>query len=321
MKKISAVILAAITVLLSLCSCRSNITEDEKLKIVCTAFPQYDFVRSILGSDENVSLLIKNGSDLHGFEPTAKDIVEIRTADMFVYVGGASDVWVERAVNATENPNLRSVAIMDFVETLSLEDIESLEHGGHHAHDHSTHDHDHSPEDADEHIWLSLKNAISIVNALCDEICALDSANAEKYKANTQEYTEKLEALDEDYQKVFGEAEKDVLLFADRFPFGYLTHDYGIAHIAAFTGCSSESEVTAETFIRLIEQTKEHDLNYVLILEGSDGRTARTVCEATGAKALTVDSCQTVSEDDILNGANYLDIMTNNLEIFKEALN
>lgn len=321
MKKLSAVFLAAFMLLVSFCSCRNEIPANEKLKIVCTTFPQYDFVRNILGSDENVSLLIKNGSDLHGFEPTAKDIVEIRTASMFVYVGGASDAWVERAVSATENPNLRSVAIMDFVETLSLGDIESLEHGVRHAHDHSTHDHNHSPEEADEHIWLSLKNAIGIVNGLCEEICSLDSANAERYRSNAKAYIEKLEALDSEYHKVFSEAKNDVLLFADRFPFGYLTHDYGVSHIAAFTGCSSESEVTAETFTRLIEQTKEHNLRYVLILEGSDGRTARTVCEATGAKALTVDSCQTVSENDIVNGANYLDIMTNNLKIFKEALN
>ena len=321
MKRISAVILSAIMLLLSLCSCQSGIENDEKLKIVCSAFPQYDFVCRILGSSENVSLLAKNGSDLHGFEPTAKDIVEIRTADMFVYIGGASDVWVERAVNATENPNLRSVSIISYVETLSLEDIESLEYGAESVHDHSAHDHGHSPEEADEHVWLSVRNAVKIVNGLCEEICALDSENASLYRSNAQQYVAKLEALDREYAKAFSEADKDILLFADRFPFGYLTHDYGISHVAAFTGCSSESEVTAETFTHLIEQTKAHNLSYVLILEGSDGRTARTVCEATGAEAITVDSCQTVSLDDISNGANYLDIMTNNLKIFKEALN
>lgn len=321
MKKFAAVITAAITILLSLCSCQPAITRHDGLKIVCTTFPQYDYVRNILGSDKNVTLIISNGSDLHGFEPTAKDIVEIRTASMFVYIGGASDAWVEKAVNATENPNLKSVALMDYIETLSLEDIESLEYGEHHEHDHSKHDHGHTPEDADEHIWLSIKNSIVITNALCDEICALDPENADTYRANTASYVAKLEALDVEYEKVFSQAKRNVLLFADRFPFGYLTHDYGIAHIAAFTGCSSESEVTAETFAHLIEHTNALSLPFILILEGSDGKTAQTVCEATGAKALTVDSCQTVSADDIANGANYLDIMANNLEIFKEALN
>lgn len=321
MKKISAVIFAALILLTSLCSCQNRIITEEKLKIVCTTFPQYDFVRNILGNDENVSLLINNGSDLHGFEPTAKDIVEIRTASMFVYIGGASDAWVERAVNATENPELKTVAIMDYIETLSLEDIESLEHGSDHIHDHSQHDHDHSPEEADEHVWLSLRNSIKIVKGLCGEICKLDPENAEKYSSNAAQYINKLESLEKEYQQVFSESERNILLFADRFPFGYLTHDYGISHIAAFTGCSSESEVTAETFTRLIEETKDHNLKYILILEGSDGKTARTVCEATGAAALTVDSCQTVSSADIENGANYLGIMTNNLKIFKEALN
>ncbi len=321
MKKILSLILAVVTVALTLCSCSDYSATQDEMKIVCTTFPQYDYIKNILGSNENLSLLISNGSDLHGFEPTARDIVEIRTASMFVYIGGASDAWVERVIDSTENPNLKSVAIMDYVETLSLEDIESLEHGGHHAHDHSTHGHNHSPEDADEHIWLSLKNSVSIVKGLCEEICSLDPENTEKYRANASAYVAKLEALDKEYESAFASANKDVLLFADRFPFGYLTHDYGISHIAAFTGCSSESEVTAETFAKLIEHTKEHSLSYVLILEGSDGKTARTVCDATGAKVLTVDSCQTISADDIKNGASYIDIMTKNLEIFKEALN
>lgn len=321
MKKILSLILAAVMFLPLLCSCSDFTPAQDGMRIVCTTFPQYDYIKNIIGSDADLSLLISNGSDLHGFEPTARDIVEIRTASMFVYIGGASDSWVERVIASTENPDLKAVAIMDFVDTLSLEDIESLEYGESHAHDHSTHDHGHSAEDADEHIWLSLKNSISIVNGLCDEICSLDPENAEKYRTNTNAYVAKLEALDKEYESAFANANRDILLFADRFPFGYLTHDYGVSHIAAFTGCSSESEVTAETFARLIACTKEHSLSYVLILEGSDGKTARTVCEATGAKALTVDSCQTVTADDIESGTNYINIMTKNLEIFKEALN
>ncbi|MBR2868561.1 MAG: zinc ABC transporter substrate-binding protein [Clostridia bacterium] len=320
MKRFSAVICIIVLLTAGLCGCSGQPVSDDGLKIVCTTFPQYDFIKNILGSDDNLSLLISNGSDLHGFEPTAKDIVEIRTASLFVYVGGASDLWVERTIVSTENPNLKSVAIMDYVDTLSLEDIESLEHGGHHTHDHSSHDHSHSPEDADEHIWLSIRNAIKITEGLCEEICSLDPDNASLYRSNTAAYIEKLTALDKEYESVFANGSRDILLFADRFPFGYLTHDYGISHIAAFTGCSSESEVTAETFAHLIEHTNEHKLPYVLILEGSDGKTARTVCEATGADVLTVDSCQTVSSDDIKNGTDYLGIMTNNLEIFKEAL-
>lgn len=321
MKKILSLILAAVMLLSLLSSCSGLTPAQDGMRIVCTTFPQYDYIKNILGSDESLSLLISNGSDLHGFEPTARDIVEIRTASMFVYIGGTSDAWVERVIDSAENPDLKAIAIMDYVDTLSLEDIESLEHGGHHAHDHSTHDHNHSPEDADEHIWLSLKNSINIVKGLCEEICSLDPENVEKYRANTAAYVANLETLDKEYESAFSNANKDILLFADRFPFGYLTHDYGISHIAAFTGCSSESEVTAETFARLIEHTKEHSLSYVLILEGSDGKTARTVCDATGAKPLTVDSCQTITADDIENGANYIDIMTKNLKIFKEALN
>lgn len=316
--RLAALLLTAATVL---CSCAMLQKPIEGFKIVCTTFVEYDFIRNIIGGDKNIILLNKNGSDMHGFEPTAKDIVEIRTASLFVYVGGASDIWVERVINQTDNPDLKSVALVDYVEKLSLEDVETMEYGAHHSHDHSEHDHGHSPEEADEHVWLSVKNAIEITNGLCEDICSVDPDNAEKYRANTASYVAQLEALEAEYEKVFTQSERKVLLFADRFPFGYLTHDYGISHLAAFTGCSSESEITAETFAHLIEHTNELALPYVLTLDGSDGKTAQTVCGATGAKALTVDSLQSVSQTDIENGTTYIDTMKNNLEIFKEALN
>lgn len=321
MKKVLSLIALLLVAATLFCSCAMLPKPVEGLKIVCTSFVEYDFIRNIIGGGENVILLNKNGSDMHSFEPTAKDIVEIRTANLFVYNGGASDIWIESVINETENANLKSVALVDYVETLSLEDVETMEYGAHHSHDHSEHDHGHSPEDADEHVWLSVRNAIEIVNGLCEDICSVDPENAEKYRANTASYVAQLEALEAEYEKVFTLSERNVLLFADRFPFVYLTHDYGVSHLAAFTGCSSESEITAETFAHLIEHTKELGLPYVLRLDGSDGKTAQTVCDATGAKALTVDSLQSVSLKDIECGTTYLDTMKNNLEIFKEALN
>lgn len=321
MKKVLSITACLLITAMLLCSCSMPAAPQGGLKIVCTTFAQYDFIKNILGSEENLILLNKNGADMHGFEPTAKDIIEIRTASLFVYVGGTSDKWVEKAVNATENPDLKAVAMTDFVDTLTLEDVETLEFGSHHEHNHAEHGHDHSPDEADEHIWLSIKNAIKIVNGLCEEICAINPDNADKYKANTASYVARLEVLEKDYEKIFTSSKRNVLLFADRFPFAYLTHDYGVAHLAAFTGCSSESEITAETFTHLIEHTKELSLPCILALDGSDGKTAKTVSDATGAKVLTVDSLQTVSETDIKNGATYYDTMLKNLEIFKEALN
>ncbi len=320
MKKIFSIIALLLTAATVLCSCAAPQKPDGEMRIVCTTFVEYDFVRNITGSEENIILLNKNGADMHGFEPTAKDIVAIRTASLFVYNGGASDKWVERAIS-DDNGALRSFALMSCVKTLSLEDIETMEYGNHAHHDHAEHDHGHSPDEADEHVWLSLKNAIKIIQGLCDEICAVDPDNAEKYKANAAAYTAKLAALEKEYEKVFTKSERKVILFADRFPFGYLTHDYGVSHLAAFTGCSSESEITAETFAHLIEHTKELNLPCVLKLDGSDGKTAKTVCNSTGAKALTIDSLQTISQTDIKNGTTYIDVMTKNLEIFKEALN
>lgn len=293
------------------CSC-SKVTHSGDIKIVCTTFVQYDFAKNILGSEKNLILLIDNGSDLHGFEPTAEDIVNIATASLFVYGGGVSDNWVTKTLEAASNDGLWTFALMDYVEPLCA-DHEHVEHEGH--------EHHHEENEIDEHVWLSLKNAVIIVENLCSAICGIDPDNAEKYKANAAEYTKKLIALDKEFESAVANSERNFLLFADRFPFVYLTTDYSIEYHAAFTGCSSETEASTETMKSLIDETREHSLPVILKIDGSDGKVAQQVSNETGAKIMTLNSCQSVSMKEIEKGANYLDIMSENLEIIKEALN
>lgn len=312
MKKTVSVILAAVLMLLMLCSCGGVTGGEDRLSIVCTAFPQYDFVKNILGSEEGLTLLLDDGGDLHSYEPTAQDIIKIGSADLFVYVGGASDEWVESTVKATENPDLKTIALMNLVDTLDEEYVAGMEH------EHEEHGEN---ETQDEHVWLSLKNAAVITQALCDAICEIDPENSDVYKANAEEYIAQLNSLDGKYQAAVDSAARKTVLFADRFPFRYLVEDYGLEYYAAFAGCSSESEASFETMAFLIDQTKELSLPVVLTIDGSDGSLAKTVCESTGAKTAVLDSCQSVSADDIANGASYINIMKNNLEILREALN
>lgn len=313
MKKFLSVIIAAVTVLLTFVSC-GRPTDSGKLKIVCTTFVQYDFAKNILGSDDSLILLIDNGADLHGFEPTAEDIVNIGTASLFVYGGGVSDRWVSATLEAASNTGLRTFAMMDYVEPLCIEEE--------HEHSHSENEHHHHEEnEVDEHIWLSVKNAVAIVENFCDAICETDPENEAKYRSNTEEYINKLQALDAEYEAAVSNAEREFLLFADRFPFIYLTNDYSLRYHAAFTGCSSETEASTETMKSLIDHVNEFSLPYVIQIDGSDGRIANQVCEETGAQVLTLNSCQSVAMKDIENGANYIDIMTQNLEVLKEALN
>lgn len=310
-----AVILASLT----LCSCDNNIAETEELNIVCTAFPQYDFVKNIIGSEEGLTLLLDDGADLHSYEPTAQDIIRIGSADIFIYGGGVSDDWVEDALKSANNPDLKVIAAMDLVDTLKEEYVAGMQQENHEHEHREAHSGDHSEED--EHIWLSVKNAIKITDALCESICEADSANAEKYRTNAQKYVAELNALDGEYKSVIGSSARKTVLFADRFPFRYLTEDYGLTYFAAFAGCSSESEASFETMAFLIDKTKELNLPVILTIDGSDGSLAETVSESTGAKTAVLDSCQSVSSADIANGTSYINIMKNNLDVLREALN
>lgn len=311
MKKFLAVIIAAVTILCLFCSCSNVQTEEQNgIKIVCTAFPQYDFAKNILGSAEGkIILLTDNGADLHSYEPTAADIIEISSADLFIYVGGVSDEWVDGIIKSANNPELKTLAITDTVETL----YDERESGTHHDHEHEL--------QKDEHIWLSLKNAVEITKAISRKMCEADSENASVYTANANAYIEKINALDKEYESVINSAKRNILLFADRFPFRYLTESYSLEYYAAFSGCSSESEASFETMAFLIDKTKELSLPVILTIDGSDGSLAKTVSDAAGAKIRTLDSCQSVSITDIENGTDYLKIMASNLEVLKEALN
>lgn len=296
-------------------------TSADGLKVVCTIFPEYDWVKQILGGQaENaeLTLLMKNGSDMHSYQPTVWDMVKISEADLFIYVGGESDFWVEDALANAKNPDRKVLNLMEILEN-SVKEEEHAE-GMQGAPD------DDDPEEApeyDEHIWLSLRNAKTACGAVCEMLCGLDPEHSAVYRQNEADYVEQLHALDQEYCQVAKQALTPVLLFGDRFPFLYLTKDYGITYYAAFAGCSAETEASFETIRFLIEKADEQNLPAVLTIDGSDKKIAQAIAENTknqNAKVLVLDSMQSVSEEDIANGENYLSIMERNLETLKEAL-
>ncbi len=316
MKKTVSLIMI-IAMLLLLCACTNTENKKDGISIVCTAFPQYDYIKNIIGSDDGLTLLLDDGADLHSYEPTAQDIIKIGSADLFVCVGGASDVWVEGALHSANNPELQTIALMDIVDTYEQEYVAGMQHeSGEHIHAHNG---DHSEED--EHIWLSIRNAAEITDYLCGIISKIDPDNSSLYRVNADKYITELNALDAEYTAIAEISARKIILLADRFPFRYLVEDYGITYFAAFAGCSSESEASFDTMAFLIDKTNELQLPYILTIEGSDGSIAKMICEETDAESLTLDSCQSVSSADIEQGASYLGIMKSNLEILREALN
>lgn len=322
MKKYIALALLAVMLFSALSGC-SQKQDDGKLSIVCTLFPQYDWLRNIVGdsADVTLTLLIQNGTDPHSYQPTAADVMTVSSCDMIVYLDGTSDAWVKEALERSKNKDVIRIALTE-AEGMTLHEISS------HSHEHSEHEHEHEHDHAhgtlDEHIWLSLKNAVTATRLLCDTVCELDPKNAELYRQNAANYIEKLSALDEKYTRAVSSVaeENRFLLFADRFPFVYLLSDYGIEYAAAFEGCTTDVDASFDTVLRLIKEATAHSVRYIAITESSDGALARTVAgSAEGDIEITVmNSLQSVTRAELTGGISYLKVMESNLLALGQAL-
>ncbi len=312
-RKLLAVITAAATVL-SLCACSSesgySSSDSGKLKIISTVFPPYDLARQIAGDDAEISILLPPGSEIHNYEPSAKDMIAIRNCDIFLYIGGENEQWAEKLINSNDTENVTAVKLIDYVPTLSEDEDE---------HDHD-HDHEHEHE-TDEHIWTSPKNAQLMLSAVYDAICKVDPSDKQTYTKNKDAYAKQLSDLDNAYRSAVDNAKNKTIILADKFPFRYLAHEYGLEFSAAFAACSDESEPGVSTMIKLTKTIKENNIPAVYYLEFSSTKIADTLCDETGATKLMLHSCHNVSKQDIENNVSYVDLMKQNLENLKLTLN
>ncbi len=309
---------------------------DKKLKILATTFPQYDWVREIAGdklADIDLTLLLDNGVDLHSYSATADDIIMIKESDLFIYVGGHSDAWVDEVLEAGDS----KVKAFNMLEALGLSEDEEHEneeheheeheHEEHEEHEHEEHEeHEHEEGEhhhhADEHVWLSLRHAQVLVKALADDMAKIDTENAEVYKENADNYVKKLGELDKEYEEIVASAARNTVLFGDRFPFHHMFEDYGLEHFSAFSACSAESEASFEKIAFLASKIDELDLSKVLTIEGGDKKLADTIISTSSkdAKILEINSMQSVTKEALDKGAKYFDIMKKNAEVLREAL-
>ncbi len=322
MKKITALITVLIMIITCFSACSETPADNtKKLSIVATTFPQYDWVKQILGEkseDVQLTLLLDDGVDLHSYQPTVTDLVTVSSCDMFIYVGGESDSWVADALKNATNKNMTVINLMELLGETVLEEetVEGMQ---------NEEDKEHSAEsENDEHIWLSLKNAVSVCKYITEKLCEIDADNSAVYKANSENYIKNLNELHSEYETAVKEAKYSTIVVADRFPFRYLVNDYNINYYAAFSGCSTETQASFETVIFLSEKLEENKLGAVVITENSDGSVANTVISNTtdkNQKVLALNSMQSVTAKDVENNASYLEIMKENLSILKQALN
>ena len=311
-------VLTLLSGLFSSCTAGGDKSEG-KLRVVTTIFPVYDWCREILGDragKAELTMLLDSGVDLHSYQPTAADMVEISSCDVFIYVGGESDGWVDDALQAAVNPDRIVVNLLESLgdsakEEEIVEGMEAEEEGE-----------EEGPE-YDEHVWLSLRNAAALTEVIADAISDANPDHASSYRQNASAYSEKLNALDTRYAEAVAAGSRRTVLFGDRFPFRYLTDDYGLSYYAAFVGCSAETEASFETIVFLSGKTDELGLSSILTIESSDGSIARTIRDNTAAKdqqILILDSMQSMTAEDVKNGVTYLSVMETNLAVLAEAL-
>ena len=324
----------------------SSVAEDakdpnKKISIVTTIFPEYDWVREIVGNHADkfeITYLMNKGVDLHSYQASAEDIAKVSSADLFIYVGGESDTWAEDAIAEATNKDMKVINLLNSLgsDVKEEEGVEGMAAEDEHDHSEEAKDHDHSEEDKDhdhakegeeveydEHVWLSLKNAQKLVMDIEANIESLDPDNAADYTANADAYVKKLEELDKEYKKAVDESNLKYILVGDRFPFRYLVDDYGLKYSAAFVGCSAETEASFDTITFLAGKLDELGLKNVVTIENSDQKIAKTIIENTKNKdqgLVVLNSLQSVSQKEIDGGLTYLSVMKDNLEVLKKAL-
>ncbi len=321
MKKIisalSAMLLLISAVIFVSCSETELYSEGEgELRVVATTFVPFDLAREVGGENVTVTLLQDSGADLHNYTPTTATLSALADADVFIYIGGESDEkWVSDAIKAANNGELLTLCLMDYVKEPLHAELGN--DWNEHEHEHEQDEHDHH---ADEHIWTSLKNAVSMTNAIAKAFCDKAPEHKAEFETRCAAYTARLSALDAEYAAAAAVARVKNVVVADRFPFVYLFHDYKIGYLAAFSGCSTEVNASFETQVGLINEAKTQKLKYILTIEGSDKTLAKTVASESGCEVLMLDSLQSVKRSDIESGITYIDIMRENLDVFKEVL-
>ena len=314
--------LAIASLVVPLCASCNYESDNGKLKIVASIYPEYDWVMNVLGDKKDnakVTMLLDSGSDLHSYQPTPKDIKNIAKCDLLIYVGGESDEWVDDALKQAINKDMKTINLLEVLGDGAKEEDEEGAEEDEHDHDY---DHDEEEVEYDEHVWLSLKNAKLFVKKISDTLSEIDMDNAAYYDGNATSYINSLTDLDNRYQTAVDAKVKDTLLFADRYPFRYLLDDYGLEHVAAFSGCSAENTVGPNTLRMLVDKVNELNLDVIYKIDGSDGRIAESVKESSGKNLtiLTMDSLQSGTSSQFSTSNNYLTRMSANLEALKEGL-
>ena len=298
----------------------------DKLSIVTTTFSTYDFARQIVGDKAEVTLLLGPGVDSHSYEPSAGDLIKIKNADIFIYIGGEMEQWVDKVfeTDVINKDKTKMIQVTECIETIEEQDVDGAEEEHNHEEKKEHHHDEDKNEDEhgafDEHIWTSPSNSIKMVKYLSEQFCDLDNENKDIYEKNAENYIAKIDDLRTRIQEIVDNKKRDRLVFGDKMPMQYFLNEFGLTASAAFNGCSTEAEPSIKTITYLINKVKEENIPVVLYIELSTGKTAKSIANETGAKTMQIQTLHNISKDDFKNGETYVSLMERNLKVLKEAL-
>ncbi|MCL1815165.1 MAG: metal ABC transporter substrate-binding protein [Treponema sp.] len=308
-------IILLLSLFFTACSAHDSAGWENKISVITTIFPPYDFVRTITdGADIQLRMLLKPGEESHSYEPAPQDIIAIQRSDVFIYVGGESDVWVRRILNSFDPKGKKIISLLDCVEPVEEEIVEGMIDSE--TEDDAVHD----DASLDTHVWTSPRNAKLIAKQIAETLCEADPDRAPLYRENTAAFLNELDELDAEFKSIVDGAARRTLIFADRFPFRYFTDAYGLAYFAAFPGCSTDTEPSAAAVIFLVDKARAEKIPLILFTEFSNRRMAGVISEETGSGMEMFHSAHNISRDEMSSGATYLGIMRHNAAVLRKAL-
>lgn len=290
----------------------SEASSGNKIKVIASLFPQYDFAKQIAGEKADVILLLPPGTESHTYDPTPADILKISNCDIFLYTGKDMEPWAEKIISSVKNKNLIISNVSNKINLIKT----------HHKHEKDNHEkHHHHEHNFDPHIWLDPELASRMVDNITLAFCEKDPSNSEYFKNNAENYKKKLLDLDDNFKNMINSSNRKFIVFAGRFAHLYFINHYGLEYISAFSSCSSESEPSVKKIAKIINIIKEKNIPAVFYEELSQPKTAKSIAEQTNVKTLKFSTLHNISKEQLENNVTYIDLMLENLENLRQGLN
>ena len=296
----------------------TTIKNPDKIQIVATLFPQYDFAKHIVGDKAEVKLLLNSGIETHNYEPTAKDMITILDdGDVFLYTGTMLEPWTESIIKNLEETDCKIVDISQNINLITIEDFEEKHLNSeiiNEEHGHEEHKHE---EIYDEHIWLSPTNAIIMIDNILENICNIDSENADYYKENAEEYKKQILEIDNEYKNLVQTATRQEIAVGGEFAYSYLVEEYGINFVSVYNNCGEGEDPSIAKVKSVIDYINNHKIPVVYYEELSEGTVAKMIAEETETEPLVLYS---IHNGDTQKDT-YVSLMEKNLENLRKGLN